>query len=53
MEDKHVWRSIRMPEKLAREIEIIAKRERRSFSAQALLIIEREAEKERAGKARV
>jgi len=46
MEDRQVWRSIKFPEKLAKEIEKLAKRERRSFSAQALLIIEQELMKE-------
>ena len=41
-EEKQVWRSIKFPAKLARKIEEIAKQERRSFSAQALIFIEEE-----------
>ena len=40
MNDKKVWRSIKFPINLAEEIEKIAQRERRSFSAQALIFIE-------------
>lgn len=46
MGNKQVWRSIKFPERLAQEIERLARRERRSFSAQALLILERELKKE-------
>jgi hypothetical protein len=52
VEDKQVWRSIKFPEKLVLEIENIARRERRSFSAQALLIIEREVKKASSGTSR-
>jgi len=48
MKQAVVWRSIRFPVVLAREIEIIAKREKRSFSSQALLFIENELAKEKA-----
>ena len=44
MEEKQVWRSIKFPAKLAQKIEEIAKQERRSFSAQALIFIEKELE---------
>jgi len=40
MEEKQVWRSIKFPAALAQKIEEIAKQERRSFSAQALIFIE-------------
>ena len=44
MEEKQVWRSIKFPAELAQKIEEIAKQERRSFSAQALIFIESELE---------
>ena len=44
MEEEQVWRSIKFPAELARKIEEIAKQERRSFSAQALIFIESELE---------
>lgn len=37
-----IWKSMRMPKDLAERIETIAKREKRSFAAQALLILEKE-----------
>ena len=40
MEEKQVWRSIKFPMELAEKIEKIAKKERRSFSAQALIFLE-------------
>ena len=40
MKEKLVWRSIKFPVELAEKIGKIAKKERRSFSAQALLFIE-------------
>ena len=47
MGDKQVWRSIRFPATLAEEIERIARRERRSFSSQALLFLEGELAREK------
>ena len=40
MGEKQVWRSIKFPVELAEKIAKIAKKERRSFSAQALVFIE-------------
>ena len=37
---KDAWRSIKFPEDLANQIQKIAKKEKRSFSAQALMFIE-------------
>lgn len=42
LEEKTVWRSIRFPKDLAHTIEVIAEKERRSFSAQALIFLEEE-----------
>lgn len=40
-EEKQVWRSIKLSEELASEVQKIADKERRSFSAQALVFIEK------------
>ncbi len=40
--DKEVWRSIKFPVRLAQQIETLAKREQRSFSAQVRVIVEQE-----------
>ena len=47
--EEHAWRSIRFPKPLSETIEDVAKKERRTFSAQALIYIEKglEAEEER------